>query len=211
MEANIRLDNLKTIIDIGAGVGEFSNEMLKFNPDCKVYCFEPIPETYELLKAWASGRDNVKTFNVALGKDEGTREINWCINDKFGSSMLETIDPAFGGEKKKLEIFQTTLDSIMADKVIEKDILVKIDVEGIEDRVIEGGKSLISNAKVCMIEVHLLPKRKNQATFKDIYMLMDSLGFEYCGNATQSMADNYTMSHIDALFKKYVKKDIKKD
>ena len=213
----LNIANLNTIIDIGAGVGEFSNGMMSFNPNCKVYCFEPIPETYGKLKSWAKGKPNVRTFNIAIGNEEGIKEMDFCVTDPLSSSMLEPDNPEFGGEKKKLVVYQTKLDSVMADKVLQRELFVKIDVEGMEDKVIIGGKNTISEAKGCMIEVHLAPLRKKQPTFRDIFVLMDSLGFEYCGNASQSYIEHNAIGHIDALFRKksqlyvYDKEDIKKN
>ncbi len=82
------------------------------------------------------------------------------------------------------------------------DILVKLDVQGYEDRVIRGAQNIFQRAKVCVLEVSLDPLYSRQASFKDIFLLLDSLRFRYAGNLSQIYGDDGHVVFFDAVFVK---------
>ena len=53
----------KIILDIGACIGLFSLNMSKILPKSNIYSFEPVKESFELIK-----KNSFGTFNVSLGK-----------------------------------------------------------------------------------------------------------------------------------------------
>ena len=63
-----------------------------------------------------------------------------------------------------------------------RNLLVKIDVQGFEKQVIEGGKNVLSKARIIILEVSYEPLYLGQPTFKEIYDELYSLGFEFHGN-----------------------------
>ena len=59
--------NIKTIFDVGANIGQTA---IKFNRSFKesiIYCFEPVNKPFKQLSFNTSTLDNVKCFNLALG------------------------------------------------------------------------------------------------------------------------------------------------
>jgi hypothetical protein len=64
-------------------------------------------------------------------------------------------------------------------------ILIKIDVQGFEDKVIAGGADTIKKAKVIIIEVTFKELYTDQPLFHDIYEMLSKLGFTYHGNFDQ--------------------------
>lgn len=48
-----------TIIDIGAGLGDFAISVAYEHPNCRVYAYEPFPESYRLLE------ENIKLNSVS--------------------------------------------------------------------------------------------------------------------------------------------------
>jgi len=60
----------RVLLDVGANIGDFTEVVS--NSGYRVYSFEPFPATFERLKARMADRDNVKTFNLALGLKETT-------------------------------------------------------------------------------------------------------------------------------------------
>ncbi len=85
---------------------------------------------------------------------------------------------------------------------LEPDILIKLDVQGYEDRVIRGGKRTFEIAKACILEVSLDELYKDQANFKGILDLLYSSGFRYAGNFDQAYADDGHVIFIDVMFVK---------
>ena len=77
------------------------------------------------------------------------------------------------------------LDDIIYDLKVEGNILVKIDVQGYEDRVIHGGKKVVSGAKVLIVETSFQSLYETQPLFDSIYVLLKQIGFKYMGSLDQ--------------------------
>ena len=78
---------------------------------------------------------------------------------------------------KKEEIPTKRLDDIQSD-LGEVDF-VKLDVQGGELDVIQGGQAVFSQALVVQTEVEFVPLYKNQPLFAEIDQAMRQLGFEF--------------------------------
>ena len=63
--------HINTIIDVGANVGQFAQEIRLVLPQAFVYSFEPLLDCYHQLVGNMSGDQKCKAFNVALGDKEG--------------------------------------------------------------------------------------------------------------------------------------------
>lgn len=129
-------------IDVGSNYGWHSIIASKL---CKyVYSFEPQSLMYEIQKMSVNenGINNLKIYNVALGevnKESEMVRINY-FNDGINIGDLSI---GSGGEKIELK----TLDSFDLPKID----MIKIDVQGYEKFVIEGGIELINKDKPIMI------------------------------------------------------------
>ena len=71
----------------------------------------------------------------------------------------------------------TTLSSLMKKHQLPQPDLIKIDVQGAEKSVIQGGIDIISSAQAVILEVQLLQYNQGAPLFLEIANLMDSLGF----------------------------------
>ncbi|GAH51052.1 unnamed protein product, partial [marine sediment metagenome] len=74
------------------------------------------------------------------------------------------------------------LDDILGELDIVDDILIKIDVQGAEDKVILGGEKLIYRASVLILETSFQPLYEGQLLFDGIYDLLREKGFVYAGS-----------------------------
>lgn len=165
---------IATIIDIGANKGQFAKAMRRQFPGATILAFEPLPTAYQTLQAWGdrqSGR--VHTFNVALGDSDGTLAMNSHVWFSASSSLLPTTDLCetlypMVKEQEKILIQQTTLDQAMAQyaQPLMPDLLIKIDVQGYEDRVIKGGQQTLAQAKACILEISLDALYQGQCQFR---------------------------------------------
>ncbi|MGC8829190.1 MAG: FkbM family methyltransferase [Verrucomicrobiia bacterium] len=97
---------------------------------------------------------------------------------------------------------QTTLDKAVEtfNIPLEPEILIKLDVQGYEDRVIKGGKKTFEMARACILEINLDELYVGQPSFKDIYLLLYYNGYRYAGNLNQSLAEDGHIIAIDAVF-----------
>jgi len=197
--------NFQTILDIGANVGQFAKEIRGRIPNTQIYSFEPIKECFEKLEQNMKSDSNFRAYNFALGDKSEDVEMHKSAYSPSSSilKMSETHKNLFPHTKEhtteKIKIKR--LDDIAKDLNLEKEIMIKADVQGFEDKVIAGGIETFKKAKAVLIENSFVKLYDGQPLFDDIYMKLKSLGFEYKGSL-QKKVDRYTGKIIseDSLF-----------
>lgn len=81
------------IIDVGANRGQFARFISGFFPRAQLYCFEPLPDPFGQLCAWARTQNGrVHCFQVALGDQEGQVEMHLHEQHTPSSSLLTATD-----------------------------------------------------------------------------------------------------------------------
>jgi len=176
---NLRIN---TIIDVGANKGQFAEMIEKVFPKANIYSFEPIPEAFEKLnKLWSEKNRKIKAFNLALGDSVREIEMFQHIQHTPSSSILKTTEVCekfypFTKNQQTIKVKMTTLDKAIENFNIplNPEILIKLDVQGYEDRVIKGGQDTFKMAKACILEVCLDKLYEGQANFKEITELLYS-------------------------------------
>ena len=93
------------------------------------------------------------------------------------------------------------LDELLKDKDLLCPLLVKLDVQGFEDRVIEGGRATLDRASAVLTEVTFEPLYDGQASFNTTCRSLVELGFEFRGMWDQTYDENTGCPVFgDALF-----------
>jgi FkbM family methyltransferase len=204
----LRARPIRTVIDVGANTGQFSREASGLLPDAGFYCFEPLPEPFAALSAWAeTQKGRVKPFNLAIGDREGATEMFLHEDHTPSSSLLATTRLAerhypFTQAQKRVYVMQTTLDAALAgmQDSLPPEILIKLDVQGYEDRVIAGGTGIFARAAACIVEINLDALYDGQAGFRQLLSTLEGMGFRYGGNLDQAYGDDGHCIFVDAVF-----------
>lgn len=202
---------IQTIIDIGANEGQFARQMKRLFPRARIHAFEPLPIPFAKLSHWAkTDLQKIAVYNLALGENQDKISINSHLYFQPSSSILPTTElceNTFPMVKKqeKIIISQSTLDQEMAniDPQTMGMILIKLDVQGYEDRVIRGGQKIFAQATACIVEISLDLLYEKQAQFRDIFYLLDPLGYYYAGNLDQVLGRDGHVRYLNALFLKH--------
>ncbi|HMW67309.1 MAG TPA: FkbM family methyltransferase [Chitinophagaceae bacterium] len=144
----------KTIFDIGGHVGYYSLVAAKAaSTDTKIYCFEPIRQTFERAKEniALNGYQNIYLQNFALSNEDGSLQINIGGDENWGMSSINAHAHTSG---KTETVNKQTVDSFCNAHNINQIDLVKIDVEGSEFYVLQGMKQMIASSRpVVLIEI----------------------------------------------------------
>lgn len=199
---------IRTVIDCGANEGQFAHYISGFFPGAALYCFEPLEGPFQTLLAWAATQNGrVQCFNVALGEQEGTAIMHNHMEHSPSSSLLPTTGHAvklLPQTVRQLEVVVplTTLDTALRDVLdgMAPEILLKLDVQGYEDRVLRGAELILEKVHACLLEVCVDPLYDKQANFKELVSLLDRHGVRYAGNLDQSYAEDGRVMWFDALF-----------
>ena len=94
-----------------------------------------------------------------------------------------------------------TLDDCLGRVQLVPRVLLKLDVQGYEDRVLRGGIRILQRVDYVLTEVSFCPLYDGQASFGEVYDLLLKSGFSYAGNLDQlaSPLDGRILQ-ADALF-----------
>ena len=106
---------------------------------------------------------------------------------------------------EKINIMCSTLDDFIANEniVIDKNVLIKIDVQGAEKLVLEGAENLLSKSELIFSEINFNSVYKGNVLFNDLASFLEEKGFKIEGikNVSQSLVDG-TFLQADAFFSK---------
>lgn len=201
----VREAGIKTVIDIGAHSGEFSSAIRAILPTAQIYAFEPLPECYQKIRTKFKGDTLYRAFQNPLGEDRGQIKF-WRSNFSKASSVLPMADMhkaefPWSSELEPIDAQVARLDDFVQEIAIAPKVLVKIDVQGYEDRVIRGGAVFLRNVDYILTEVSFRPLYEGQGSFDDVYRLLKELGFSYRGNLDQLLSPtDRSVLQADALF-----------
>ncbi len=135
------------VLDIGANIGMVTVWLSKLvGPKGRVHSFEPNPLLCERLVAAVdrNGLSNVQLHPFALGP--ATSELSLCIpiDNAGAASLVRRADPS---RSRTISVPVRRLSDVAESEGIEAIRFIKIDVEGFEDQVLEGGRNLIERVR----------------------------------------------------------------
>lgn len=131
------------VFDVGANIGWYTLlAATSVKKTGQVFAFEPVPESRRRLieNCSLNGCDNVKVFDLALGRARGEATIYSGSRKDLGGASL------FPGDDEKLErhyIKVVPLDEIIEENKIRQAKLCKIDIEGSEIDALDGMKNTL--------------------------------------------------------------------
>ncbi len=189
----LREMHVESVIDVGANVGQFSKEIAALLPSASICAFEPLHDCYLELSAAMSGRKEFEAFEVALGDMDETATIHRSSYSP-SSSLLPMADlhkelfPHTRGSSPET-IRVKRMDDVLRGRNLKKEILIKVDVQGYEDKVIAGGLETFGVARAVIIEASFVPLYDGQLLFDGIYERLKGLGFSYRGAYQQKRSN----------------------
>lgn len=197
----------KTIVDVGANVGQFTVASAHLFKDAQIYAFEPVPESFEKLHKNVSKFINVSSYALALGDQIGN--IDFHVNTHSHSSSVLPLSKhhltAFpkAKEDKIISVPIKTLDSISNKLKLDSPVLLKLDVQGYEAYVLKGAAETLKKVDYVLLEASFKPMYEGELLFTEILQLMDSYGFKFL-RPVDFLQDEKTgeILQIDALFKR---------
>ena len=125
----VEIENGWTVLDIGAGFGDFAVSVARAKPDCTVIAFEPLPESFARLQE-----------NLALNRVTSIRPFPYAIAGEAGTLFLYTRTGLSGqhhtaredveAEGRGIPAEAITLDEVFRRLSIERCDFWKMDWEG---------------------------------------------------------------------------------
>lgn len=155
------------ILDLGANIGAFAIFAFGLYDDAEIHSFEPAATTYALLKKNQESNPSLNwtTHQAAVWNKDAVLEFEISA---YSTGSKVSADCGAGCEKVKAIGLDTILETIASGKIV----LLKMDIEGAEEKVVCEHAALIKEkVENFIIEVH--PRecdaRRVVATLRNIY------------------------------------------
>lgn len=156
------------ILDVGANRGQFLQLVLQNLPLAfEVHCFEPSSDAFHHLQNYFSSKRNVYLYNLDLSSQTGSSRL-YNAGTVFGTTY--PMDESFCLPEK---IKMSTLDEFCNDRGIDSVFYLKIDVEGGEFDVLNGGRNLLKSGLVKFLQFEYGPNHiKSKCFMRHFYELL---------------------------------------
>src|SRR5262245_15435931 len=131
----------RTVVDVGAYIGRHVDQMLQ-TAATQVIAFEPVAHLADDIRDRFEEGDRLVVHQVALAARPG-RSAFFIDRSKPGASGMRIREDADRGMLAQTQVAVETLDSYALDDVD----YIKVDVEGAELLVLEGGQQTIAASR----------------------------------------------------------------
>jgi FkbM family methyltransferase len=169
------------VIDVGANIGKYSNQIKILSPDVEIYAFEPHPKTFVQLQSSAA-LHGYTALNSACGDIPGNLKLYDYAGSQDGSQHASLYEDVIEKIHKSSSTFSDVqvimLDNFIKERKINRIHLLKIDTEGNEMKVLMGAKEAISKRIIDIIHFEFNEMNVvSRVFFKDFYDFLDEYIF----------------------------------
>jgi FkbM family methyltransferase len=194
----------RTMLDIGANVGQFAHAFLKVFPDCAPVLVEPNPHCHQDLARLPYERH---AFAAAESAGHANLFLSKAWLQTTGASLFREQSHHFRDEVVTTQSIQTKrIDDVFAGRRFD---FVKIDTQGAEMAVLTGGEAVIRQADYILIELSLIEFNKGGARAEDVIAKLGSMGFR-CAEIAEfhrlQGVDEGRLIQLDMLFERNVRR-----
>ncbi len=156
------------VIDIGAGIGEFT--LWCAGAGARVAAFEPDPLAFACLERNVAPHSEVGAFQYALWKERADLRLHGSP-DTSESSLIEDGK----ADARLAEVEAWPLDAFPVVVGLPVIDFMKVDGEGVEPEILAGGLRTLRRTRVIAVDVGSTDRRPNVAA--RVEAILESLGF----------------------------------
>jgi FkbM family methyltransferase len=179
---------IDVVLDVGANSGQYAGRLREAGFDSRIVSFEPLSAPFSRLRRSAARTPPWDCRQHALGDFDDTISMNVAGNAGASSSILPMLQrhrdvfprANYVGVE---EVMVCRLDSVAPEILRPNEVaFLKIDVQGFEKQVIDGGRATI-DGRCAGIEIELSfePLYDGGMLVQEALDLLESLGFLLMG------------------------------
>lgn len=199
---------INLVLDVGANIGQFGRKNLRdVGYRGRIVSFEPLSAAWNGLSAEAAG-DTLWTIapRMAIGSESGEIDINVAQNS-VSSSILDMLPDhrKFAPQSAYVAVESVPirrLDEVVPQYLLpDSKIFLKIDTQGFEDFVLQGGDGILDRIMGIQLELSLIPLYCGQRLYDEMILRLKNAGFDLWGISTAFVdVDSGRTLQVDATF-----------
>lgn len=199
---------IRTVIDVGANNGATSRSWLATYPHAHVHAIEALERYRGQLDAIAAASHGRMTVWPLAASDEGG-DVTFLEHEDHpsSSSLLPGTETShqlmpFTRKERPVTVRAARLDALFAENgvALAPDILMKLDVQGAELKVLNGCSGILGEVRAIVCEVNLAPVYLGQPQLTDLVDVLRPHGIEFTGVLEQFHAEDGSAVYLDAVF-----------
>jgi len=198
LKTSLKRHDISTVLDIGGNIGGYGELLRSIGFAGQIHSYEPCTAPFEKLVRAASNDSKWSAHKLGLSDKVGQAEINIMA----GSELNSLLNPAESSERMSVVgselISLTSLDALDIRTDWSK-TFVKIDTQGHDRAVIDGGLARLKTVPLLQTEISFLPIYKGMPSFHESLSLLDDIGFDVLGMFPISRDDAGRVREFDCL------------
>lgn len=173
--AQLRDQSIRSVLDVGANVGDWTVLAAELLPDATVWALEIMPATFARLRERVAGHARIRSFNLGLADRDGTLRMHY--NPAASTHATFTEYPQ-SGTHQLIDCAVRSGDAFVREQGIDRVDFLKMDVEGAEHLVLAGLAESLRARRVRFVQfeygrVNILTK----FLLRDFYELFRRYGY----------------------------------
>jgi FkbM family methyltransferase len=190
----LRRYNINCVLDVGANIGQFAQELRHHGYDGYIISFEPVPQFVDKLRALAAKDDRWTVHQLALGSTEGSLPIrvqhslsSALTATEYGRRRFASLEKFADDEQIDVPLrrLDAILDEVLAQPaaagVGEPRIFLKMDTQGFDLEAFRGLGDRAKEILAIQSEVALLTIYEGMPRMPEALATYEAAGFEISG------------------------------
>jgi FkbM family methyltransferase len=202
-----RLREGDVFVDVGANCGFFSLLAARLvGRRGRVLAIEPNPESADAIErnAVLNGINNIEVIRKAVGQNDSMLDLYVPANSNSGGASLVAREPSM----KVIHVVVEPLDTILAKSGCPTPQLIKIDAEGAEVAILQGGLSTLSQSAgpALLLEISEYSLGLFGTSRADLFRILSEAGYRSTDLLRGPFVSRYSPMDIRFQFDVFVEK-----
>jgi FkbM family methyltransferase len=170
------------VLDVGANAGQYGQSLRESGYRARIVSFEPLSAAYEALEARAGYDPLWECQRLGLGNVDGSAEMNVAGNSA-SSSLLPMRERHVQALPRSAYVGTETvplsrLDSLSLNLAATANTMLKLDVQGYEQAVLEGAQQSLRHVGIVETELSLVELYEGQPLLREMVNCLYGLGYD---------------------------------
>jgi FkbM family methyltransferase len=196
---------VRTVLDVGANLGQFATELRGAGYVGTIVSFEPLSAVHPSLRRSAENDTGwLVAPRMALGDTPGRTKINVSRN-RDSSSLLPVAQRSVDAAPETSYVSVDDVEVWRLDDVVDAawptPFALKLDTQGFELHVLRGAPRTLQNTVLLITELSLAPLYAGGAAMVDVFQFLERHGFR-CISIVEGFADprRHEVLQVDGIF-----------
>lgn len=207
LASSLRNFNIDLVLDVGANIGQFGEELRHAGYRGGIVSYEPLPDAYDILTSRVRGDASWRVYErSAIGAFNGDIAINVAGNSA-SSSILPMLEKHLEAAPHSAYINKIDVPIRRLDDTLGEDFqqavapFLKIDTQGYEWDVLDGATHALGKCRGVLVELSCVPLYEGQHLWLEMVDRLQGSGFALWA-LQPGFTDNQTgqMLQADGIF-----------